>query len=117
MLALVERQALGDALDEIWRVIRAGDGYIAQMAPWSLAKTDPVRMGHVLRMLAELLRVLGILLSPFMPFSMVRLLDQLGVPAGARDIAGLAVALPDAITLAAPQGIFPRLVEDAKAKH
>ncbi len=107
-----ERQALHEALDEVWRVVRASDGYIDQMAPWSLRRTDLVRMGSVLRVLVEAIRVVAVVLQPFMPASMGRLLDQLGVSEDARDLAALAYALPDGIALPAPQGIFPRWVED-----
>ncbi len=109
------RQALHEALDEVWRVIRAADGYIDQMAPWSLRKTDLARMGHVLRVLAEVIRVVATVLQPFMPSSMARLLDQLGVAGEARDLAALATPLPDGARLPAPHGVFPRWVEDAGA--
>jgi methionyl-tRNA synthetase len=52
-------------------------------------------------------------LQPFMPGSMARMLDQLGVPAAARMLADLACPLPDGVTLPAPQGVFPRYVEPA----
>ena len=116
MRLLVERQALHEALEEAWRVVRAADGYIDQMAPWSLRKTDVVRMGHVLRVLAELLRVLGVVLQPFMPGTMARLLDQLGVPAEERRLVALEVPMRNGVVLPAPQGLFPRLVEDDEAK-
>ncbi len=112
----VDRQALNEALDEVWRAIRAADGYIDQMAPWSLRKTDTVRMDHVLRVLAEAIRGVAIVLQPFMPSSMARLLDQLGVPAGARLLSHAATPLPDGISLPPPQGLFPRFVEEAGAK-
>ncbi len=113
MAECFERQALHEALDEVWRVIRAADSYIDQTAPWSLRKTDLARMGHVLRVLAEVIRVVAVVLQPFMPSSMGRMLDQLGVAGEARDLAALAATLPDGLVLPAPQGIFPRWVEDA----
>ncbi len=112
-----ERQALHEALDEVWRLVRAADSYIDQMAPWSLRRTDVARMGHVLRVLAEAIRVAAVVLQPFMPASMGRLLDQLGVSADARDLAALQAPLPDGIVLPAPQGVFPRWVEDAGASR
>ena len=111
----IDRQALHEALEDVWRVVRAGDGYIAQMAPWSLAKTDAERMGQVLRVLAEVLRMLGIVLLPFMPAAMARLLDQLGVPPGCRSLAEFTTPLQDGLLLPAPHGIFPRVLEEAGA--
>ena len=41
------------------------------------------------------------------------MLDQLGVPADARELADLGTPLPDGVALPAPQGVFPRYVEPA----
>jgi methionyl-tRNA synthetase len=52
-------------------------------------------------------------LQPFMPGSMARMLDQLGVPADARTMAALATPLADGTALPSPAGVFPRYVEVA----
>ena len=109
---LMDRQALHEALEEVWKVIRAANAYIDRQAPWALRKTDVARMGTVLRVLADVLRHVGTVLQPVMPGSMARMLDQLGVPEGARQIAHLASPLPAGTALPAPQGVFPRFVED-----
>jgi methionyl-tRNA synthetase len=101
------------ALEEAWRVIRAANAYIDHQAPWALKKTDVVRMGGVLRVLAEVIRAIATVLQPFMPDSMERMLDQLSVPADARSFASLSVPLTGGVVLPAPQGIFPRYVEEA----
>jgi len=109
--AAVDRQAFNEALETIWVVVRAGNAYIDQQAPWSLRKTDLVRMEAVLANLLDLLRVVSTLLQPFMPDSMSKMLDQLGVPAEARDFAALATPIPEGTALPAPAGVFPRFVE------
>jgi methionyl-tRNA synthetase len=106
-------QAFHTALEEAWRVIRAANAYIDHQAPWALKKTDVVRMGGVLRVLAEVIRAVATVLQPFMPDSMGRMLDQLSVPADARSFAGLAEPLTDGVVLPPPQGIFPRFVDEA----
>jgi methionyl-tRNA synthetase len=68
-------------------------------------------MGAVLRVLADVLRAIATVLQPFMPDSMAKMLDQLGVPADARMLADLNAALPDGVVLPAPQGVFPRYIE------
>jgi len=70
-------------------------------------------MGEVLRVLVDTQRVIATVLQPFMPDSMARMLDQLGVPETARALADLATPLTDGTTLPAPQGVFPRYVEPA----
>jgi methionyl-tRNA synthetase len=70
------------------------------------------RMGDVLRVLADVLRNCATVLQPFMPDAMTKMLDQLGVPADLRDIAGLASPLQAGLVLPAPSGVFPRFVEE-----
>jgi methionyl-tRNA synthetase len=111
--ANIDRQTFHEALEDIWKVVRAANGYIDRQAPWALNKTDKVRMGEVLRVLVDTVRTVATLLQPFMPDSMARMLDQLGVPSDARTFAALATPLPDGIPLPPPQGVFPRYVEPA----
>jgi len=47
---------------------------------------------------------------------MGKMLDQLGVPGDQRSLAALARPLPGGISLPAPQGVFPRWVEEMAAK-
>ncbi|MGA9868951.1 MAG: methionine--tRNA ligase [Acetobacteraceae bacterium] len=109
----IDRQAFHEALEEVWKVIRAANGYIDRQAPWALARTDLPRMGVVLRVLVDALRAAATLLQPFMPESMARMLDQLGVPGDARDFAALATPLADLTPLPPPRGVFPRYIEVA----
>lgn len=106
-------QSFSKALDVIWAVIGDANRYVDDQAPWSLKKTDITRMATVLYVLAETLRQLAILIQPFMPDVMNKLLDQLSVPATERDFAHLdsKYALKSGTTVPAPEGIFPRYVE------
>ena len=108
-------QAFHKALDHLWLVIGESNRYVDEQAPWALKKTDPARMETVLYVLAEVLRHLAILIQPFMPDAMSRLLDQLAVPAHERNFAALTPehALKSGTPLPAPQGVFPRYVEPA----
>ena len=107
------RQGFGDALEEVWRVVRAANAYIDHQAPWALRRTDPSRMADVLRVLADVIRAVATVLQPFMPGSMAALLDQLGVSADARTLAALATPLPAGLQLPPPSGVFPRHVDAA----
>ena len=109
--AQFERCALTDALEDVWKVIRACNAYIDHQAPWALRKTDVERMADVLRVLLDALRGIATMLQPFMPHSMARMLDQLGVAQDERTFVALETPLPGGRSLPAPQGIFPRYVE------
>ncbi len=106
-------QAYGEALDDVWRVVRAANAYVDRQAPWALRKTDVARMSSVLRVLADTLRHIATVLQPFMPDSMAAMLDQLAVPEAARSLAALATPLPGGARLPPPRGIFPRYTGDA----
>ena len=67
-------------------------------------------MATVLYVTAEILRQVGILVQPVMPGSAAKLLDQIGVPADARDFAALKARLKSGRELPVPQAIFPRHV-------
>jgi methionyl-tRNA synthetase len=110
--AELDEQAFHKALDALWQVVGAANRYVDEQAPWTLRKTDPARMNTVLYVLMEALRRLAILIQPYMPDSMAKLLDQLAVPENARDFAALDTALVPGTALPAPQGIFPRYVEE-----
>ena len=113
----MERQGPSDALEEIWTVVRAANGYVDRQAPWVLRKTDPARMRTVLYVLCETVRHLAIVVQPFIPGAAGRLLDQLAVAPGARDFSrlGPAHALRPGTVLPPPRGVFPRLDETTGA--
>ncbi len=69
------------ALEEIWVIIRRANKYIDEKAPWVLAKDEAKRaeLDTVMRNLAECLRIVSILIVPFMHTSSDRMRDQLGL--------------------------------------
>ncbi len=109
------QQAFHRALDALWQVVGDANRYVDEQAPWALRTTDPARMNTVLYVLAETIRHLAVLSQPFVPDAMARLLDQLGIAAGQRDFAALAAGteLQPGTPLPKPEGVFPRLVEEA----
>jgi methionyl-tRNA synthetase len=68
------------ALEETWRLVRELNRYVQDEAPWQLAKDDAQadRLDEVLYGLADGLRVVSLLLHPFIPESTDRLLTALG---------------------------------------
>jgi methionyl-tRNA synthetase len=80
---LVERLDAYDltgALDEIWEVVRSLNRHVEQNAPWELAKDDAraADLDRVLFDLADGLRVLAVVLSPFLPETGPQILAALG---------------------------------------
>ncbi len=99
------------ALEIVIEIANGANGFIDEQAPWALRKTDSKRMEEVLYILSETLRYIAILLLPFMPDSMDKLLNQLSVSAQERDFDHLTqqYALKPGRFLPVPQGIFPRI--------
>jgi methionyl-tRNA synthetase len=78
---LMDRAEFHAALAEIWKAVAATNGHIEATAPWKLAKAGKgEEVAGVLYRSAEALRVLAILLSPFIPSTARRILEQLGIP-------------------------------------
>jgi methionyl-tRNA synthetase len=78
---LIDRAEITQALERIWVRVRRLNRFVEEKAPWQLAK-DEANAGElqtVLRSLAEGLRVVTVLLQPYLPQSTAKLLDAMGV--------------------------------------
>ncbi len=78
--------ALHKALIAVWEFINVTNKYIVEREPWVLAK-DPANRGRletIIYNLLEALRITAVLISPFMPGSAARIMDQIGIA----DVAG-----------------------------
>src|SRR5215217_4201289 len=69
--ARIDEVELTAALDEIWRRIKRLNRYVQEKQPWQLAKDDAAaeQLDQALYTLAEGLRVVSVLLHPFVPRS------------------------------------------------
>src|SRR3954464_3402170 len=78
--ARFDDQAITVALEETWRLVRDLNRYVQDEAPWKLAKDDSAgdRLDRILYGLAEGLRVVSILLHPYIPESSEKLMAALG---------------------------------------
>ena len=77
--ARLDEVELTAALDEVWRRIKRLNRYVQDEQPWQLAKDDAnaAQLDQALYSLAEGLRVVSVLLHPFIPASAERLLAAL----------------------------------------
>ena len=105
----LDRQEFHLALEAVMAAVRDANGYITVEAPWALKKTDPARMAQVLRHLHDALRAQATVLQPFMPDTMRKLLDQLGVPEAARGLEHLVTPLPGGVPLPPPEPLFRKI--------
>jgi methionyl-tRNA synthetase len=94
------------ALEALWGLVREGNTYIDQKAPWKPESPRVEILGNVL----ELCRVLSHLLEPFMPERALAMRAQLGVDEPTAWPAWLARSF----TPRAATPLFPRVEEDRK---
>jgi len=74
----LDKQAFHLALERINAVVRHGNRYVEDNAPWALAKQrHDARLDTVLFHLIETLRLVALQLLPFMPEKMTRMLVQI----------------------------------------
>lgn len=69
------------ALEEIWTLVRRTNKYIDENSPWILAKDKEAkpRLDTVLHNLAESLRIVSVLIFPFMHTTATEMRTQLGI--------------------------------------
>lgn len=74
------------ALDSIWELVTRANKYVEETAPWTLAKAERNgdeearrRLDTALSTLVESVRIIGVLLEPFLPETARKIHEQLGV--------------------------------------
>lgn len=77
------------ALETLWTLVAFGNEYVDRTKPWALAKNDSRELARVMYQLVELVRVIGVLLQPFLPVSSEKILAQFHTD-GANGAAGAA---------------------------
>jgi methionyl-tRNA synthetase len=125
--ARVDQLDFSGALNRVWDLVDALNGYLTEQQPWKLAKSpdDRPRLETVLYTGAEGLRVLAVLLAPVMPKACAALWESLGAQAELGPLAAQPLAdagrwgqLPAGLTVTKGAVLFPRLddgAEDADA--
>jgi methionyl-tRNA synthetase len=78
---LLEENRLQAALQSIWTLVTRANQYVDHTAPFKLAKdpTKAARLDEVLYNLAEVCRILAVLLWPFLPATAEKIYAQIGL--------------------------------------
>ncbi len=106
-----EKHEIQDALTSTWALITRANQYVDQTAPFKLAK-DPAqaaRLEEVLYNLAEVCRIIAILVAPVLPDTSAKILEQLNLGSSPQTLATLAWgALAPGHKIGQPAPLFPR---------
>ena len=112
----IEGYQFSAALTEIWKLVARSNKYIDETMPWALGKDEAkrARLAAVMYNLCESLRIISILIAPFMPETSPRIQKQLGVSGDAVTYESAAVwgATPAGTVVEKGETLFPRIDVD-----
>jgi methionyl-tRNA synthetase len=114
MAEAAEQLRLSESLAAIWRLVDHCNKYIEDTSPWALARNPQTssRAGTVLYNLAECLRILALLLAPFLVETPGRIWEQLGLEGEPRDSGWESLSwgrLPAGTLIKRGRPLFPRI--------
>ena len=77
----MDKFAFNNALEDIWTLVRRANKYIDEKTPWILAKDESKKaeLDTCMHNLAESLRIVSILISPYMHTTSEKIRKQLGL--------------------------------------
>ena len=103
-----------DAAETVMNLAKRCNKYIDETAPWALAKDEANKeqLEAVLYNLLDCIRVLGILLTPFMPDTGAAIHAQLQVDAAVTDMDAAKYGAADGYAVGTPSPLFARIDAD-----
>ncbi|MHB8511746.1 MAG: methionine--tRNA ligase [Actinomycetota bacterium] len=102
--------AFHNGIEAVDKIVRRANGYIVETAPWVIAKDESQRerLARVLWSAAEMVRVIGVLLSPVMPAACTKLLSMLGIDQAPSSLPNWGELEPG-LQVRRAEPLFPRL--------
>lgn len=109
------------ALEHIWKLVSRANKYIDENTPWLLIKEEDKHplLANVMYHLTETLRMVAVLLQPFLPQTGSAILEQLEVPETAQTWESLQSfgRYPEGVTVVRHDPLFPRVELPKKEKE
>ena len=115
----IDKLNISSALDHIWALIRRTNKYIDETTPWVLGKeeSEKPRLATVLYNLAESIRFISVMVSPFLPSTSEKINVQLNITEktweSLKEFNGTKVG----VKVSKGEAIFPRIDVDAKIEE
>lgn len=108
------------AIKDVWALISRVNKYIDETAPWVLAKDEAkaARLQTVMYNLAESLRIIAILINPYIPMTAPKIYEQLGLGTQPEFLLADAVwgKLPDGTVVCKGEPLYPRIEVNEKGE-
>lgn len=111
---LMDNMELSDTIKLVWMFISRTNKYVDETMPWALGKDETKKdeLNRVLYDLSESLRIISILIFPFMPTTAEKIWQQLNLTGKISEINIAEAAwggLPKGLQVNKPQQLFPRI--------
>jgi len=107
--SLVYAYKLREAQAEVMNIARLGNKYLADMEPWKLVKTDPVRVETIMNIAVQITANLSIGLQPFLPDTAEKLSQFLNLNETEWTRLGNINLITDGHQTNAPEILFPKI--------
>ena len=115
----MDRFAFNSALENIWVLVRRANKYIDEKTPWILAKDESrkAELDTCMHNLAESLRIISILIYPYMHTTTEKIREQLGITGEIRWEDTFVFDLLEGNRVCRGEAIFPRLDIEKELKE
>jgi len=84
--AMMKEFTFHKALMAVWELIGKANKYIDTMKPWAMAESDKERLGSVLDTVVEVIKIISVLMWPFVPQTAEKIQHQLGLERVGKDL-------------------------------
>ncbi|UCG67339.1 MAG: methionine--tRNA ligase [Deltaproteobacteria bacterium] len=116
--AMMKEFTFHKALMAVWELIGKANKYIDTMKPWAMAESDKERLGTVLDTVVEVIKIISVLMWPFMPQTAEKIQHQLGLERVGKDLSLASLQKWGATKRVSPvtkaPALFPRVAVEKK---
>jgi len=84
--AMMKEFTFHKALMAVWELIGKANKYIDTMKPWAMAESDKERLATVLDTVVEVIKIISVLMWPFVPQTAEKIQRQLGLERVGKDL-------------------------------
>lgn len=113
---------ISNAVKAVWSFIGRANKYIDETAPWALAKDESKKqeLANVMYNLIESMRIISVMIAPYMPVTAEKVWQQLNIPGDFKDVRLDDIktwgGTPAGMHIGEAQQLFPRIELDEEDK-
>jgi methionyl-tRNA synthetase len=116
--AMMKEFTFHKALMAVWELIGKANKYIDTMKPWAMAESDKERLATVLDTVVEVIKIISVLMWPFVPQTAEKIQRQLGLERVGKDLSLASLQKWGATKRVSPvtkaPALFPRVAVEKK---